>query len=108
MAYKKDINDIRESPALRIMQLLEQRGAAADYHDPYVAMVGTTREYPEFAGRCSVPLSAACLHDYQAVVICTDHSQVDYTLVVENAALVVDTRHVCKGLTLRSDNLVEA
>lgn len=93
ISYKKDVDDIRESPALRIIGLLEERGATVDYHDPYVPVIPNTREHPELAGRASVPLEG--LDAYDGVLICTDHSNVDYRAVLDHAPIVVDTRNAC-------------
>ncbi len=88
IAYKRDIDDMRESPALDVMRLLEQGGADVVYHDPFVAQF---REDGHEA--FSVALTAAELAKTDAVVIVTDHSTVDYQFVVDNAALVIDTRN---------------
>ncbi len=89
VAYKKDIGDVRESPALDVVRLLQQRGAVVEYHDPRVPKLeedGVTL--------ASVPLTAAALEAADCVVIVTDHSDVDYGLVARHARMVVDTRHV--------------
>ena len=99
VAYKRDIDDVRESPALDVMQLLEARGAIIAYHDSYIpsvridndAILDAVNEAPGV--RYSVPLTEAALRDADAVVIVTDHSDVDYQMVVDNAAVVVDTRN---------------
>ncbi|HEY0972769.1 MAG TPA: nucleotide sugar dehydrogenase [Gemmatimonadales bacterium] len=89
VAYKKNIDDMRESPALDVMRLLEERGAVVDYHDPLVArMREGDRE------RHSLPLTAEVLRGSDAVVVVTDHDDVDYQLVADEAAVVVDTRNV--------------
>ena len=80
---------MRESPALDVMRLLEERGAQVDYHDPWVAVV--PREWP--LARHGVALTAEVLERADAVVIVTDHSGVDYQFVVDHARLVVDTRN---------------
>jgi UDP-N-acetyl-D-glucosamine dehydrogenase len=108
IAYKKNVDDTRESPTLRIMELLERRGAAVSYHDPFVPQIPLTREYPEFAGRRSEPLNAAALTAFDATVICTDHDDVDYALLVENCPLVVDTRNACARRGLTRGNVVKA
>ncbi|MBI1967358.1 MAG: nucleotide sugar dehydrogenase [Gemmatimonadetes bacterium] len=89
VAYKKDIDDIRESPALDVIKLLEQRGAEVQYHDPHVPVL--KEDTTEL--RC-VPLTAERLRKADCVVIVTDHSNVDYRLVAREAKVVVDTRHV--------------
>ena len=88
VAYKKDIDDIRESPALDVIRLLLQRGATVRYHDPHVPTV--KEDGMELA---SVPLTAAALEEADCVVVVTDHSSVDYTMVARHARAVVDTRH---------------
>ena len=89
VAYKKDIDDIRESPALDVMRLLHQRGATVCYHDPFVA---TVKE--DGLALTSVPLTAETLERVDCVIVVTDHSTVDYGLVARHARAVVDTRHV--------------
>jgi UDP-N-acetyl-D-glucosamine dehydrogenase len=88
VAYKKNIEDVRESPALDVMRLLEARGAHVSFHDPYVAHI--REEGTEHTG---VALTEETLGGVDAVVIVTDHDNVDYDLVVEHAPLVVDTRN---------------
>jgi len=89
VAYKKDIDDIRESPALDVIRLLLQRGATVSYHDPFVAHV--KEDGMELA---SVPLTTATLEAADCVIVVTDHSTVDYGMVARHARAVVDTRHV--------------
>ncbi|MGE0283869.1 MAG: UDP binding domain-containing protein, partial [Rhizobiaceae bacterium] len=107
LAYKKDVDDTRESPALRLIELLEERGARVDYHDPHVANIPPTRHYGPIAGRASVPLTSAAISAYDAVVIVTDHTAVDYALVAGAARLVVDTRNALKHAADRT-NIVKA
>ena len=95
VAYKRDIDDLRESPALDIIRLLEEKGADVVYHDPYVAEIkedGHSREHR------SVALTDAELKAADCVVITTDHQIVDYEQVVRSAPLVVDTRNATRGL----------
>ena len=95
VAYKKDIDDPRESPAIKIVSLFQGKGAKVSYNDPYIPRVVGHREYPGMDIR-SVPLTAARLRRADAVVIATDHSSYDYGLVVKHAPLVVDTRNAIK------------
>jgi UDP-N-acetyl-D-glucosamine dehydrogenase len=104
IAYKRDIDDQRESPSLKIISILRQAGARVDYNDPYVPRSAGHREYPGLDMK-SVPLTAARLKTYDAVVIAADHSAYDYDWLVRNAALVVDTRHAVKK---RRRNVVPA
>jgi len=93
VAYKKNIDDMRESPALDVIRLLEERGAVVDYHDPFVP---TLREGTHV--RTGVALDAAALRAADAVVIVTDHDGVDYQFVVDEAEVVVDTRNATASL----------
>jgi len=88
VAYKKDIDDIRESPALDVIRLLEEKGARVDFHDPFIA---SFRE--EGRERRGVSLDATSLGAADAVVIVTDHTGIDYQALVDGASLVVDTRN---------------
>jgi UDP-N-acetyl-D-glucosamine dehydrogenase len=108
IAYKKNVDDMRESPSLVLIELLEARGASVDYHDPYIARIPVTREHGNLSGRQSVALNAGAVAGYDAVLIATDHDDVDYGLVVKNAALVVDTRNVCARVGLAGPNIVKA
>ncbi len=106
VAYKKDVDDMRESPAIKILELLQTKGAEIAYHDPYVP------RFPRFRAHDlaleSVPLTAETLAGSDAVIIVTDHSQVDYQLVLDNAPLVVDTRNATAGLKIPPGRLVKA
>jgi UDP-N-acetyl-D-glucosamine dehydrogenase len=95
LAYKKDIDDTRESPSLKLIELLMQKGAEVDYNDPYIPHTRKMRMY-DFK-KSSVPLSQATLKKYDCVVIATDHSSYDYEFIVKNSSLVVDTRNVVNG-----------
>lgn len=107
MAYKKNVADIRESPSLKLIELLEERRAKVDYHDPHVPEVPRTREHPNLTGRRSVPLDQATLRSCQAVIIATDHDAVDYALIAKHASLVVDTRNVFARNQLRGDHIIK-
>jgi len=100
VAYKKDIDDLRESPALTIIELLRQRGAIVFYNDPYFARVGHGRHYD--LNMQNTPLEN--LGQYDAVLIVTDHSDYDYSQIVAESKLVVDTRNATKGI--QSDKIM--
>ncbi|MCB2136892.1 MAG: nucleotide sugar dehydrogenase [Rhodobacteraceae bacterium] len=100
ISYKKDVEDTRESPALAILNRLEEMGAACDYHDPYFPMLPVTRDHPSLAGRRSVALSDEGLAGYDAVVVATDHRNVDYALVARASRLVLDTRNVVAAMNV--------
>ncbi len=95
VAYKKDVDDMRESPSLKLIDLLMQRGAGVDYHDPYIPVMPRTRRH-QFDLR-SVPLTAENLAAYDLVVIATDHSCLDYENIITHSQLVVDTRNAIAG-----------
>ena len=94
VAYKRDIDDLRESPSLTIIELLREKGAIVAYNDPYFPKVGRGRHYD--LNMANTPLDN--LSQYDAVVIVTDHSDYDYPAIVEQSQLVVDTRNATKGI----------
>jgi UDP-N-acetyl-D-glucosamine dehydrogenase len=108
IAYKKNVDDMRESPTLKLMQLLESRRARVDYFDPYIPEVPKTREHPEFAGWRSISFDPSGLSAYDAVLIATDHEGVDYKTLVDRSRLIIDTRNVCERCGLRSEKVVKA
>lgn len=99
VAYKKNVDDVRESPAFRLWELLVERGAKVDYHDPYVPAIPSLREHPEYAGIQSVEVTAQSLSKYTAVIVVTDHSGVDYKSIVRHSRIVLDTRNACAGIS---------
>jgi UDP-N-acetyl-D-glucosamine dehydrogenase len=95
LAYKRDIDDLRESPSLTIIELLRERGAIVAYNDPYFPTVGRGRHY-------DLNLECAPLEDlgqYDAVMIVTDHTSYDYRRIVQESQLVIDTRNATKGMS---------
>jgi UDP-N-acetyl-D-glucosamine dehydrogenase len=94
IAYKKDVDDLRESPALTIIELLRQEGAEVSYHDPYFPFVGRGRKYDLQMRRADLKN----LGQYDCVLIVTDHSDYDYQRLVREAHLVVDTRNATRGI----------
>jgi len=94
VAYKKDVDDLRESPALVIIEKLRHVGAVVSYNDPYFARVGSGRKYD--LQMESVPLDG--LGGYDCVLIVTDHSCYDYAKIVAESKLVVDTRNATRGI----------
>ena len=107
LAYKKNVDDMRESPSLKLIELIESRGGEVDYHDPYIPVVPVTREHAALAGRRSVGWDAESIAAYDAVLISTDHDNVDYE-VLRAAKIVVDTRNVCKRRGVFGPNIVTA
>jgi len=106
VAYKKDVDDARESPALAIMDLLQKKGASLLYHDPYIPVLPSFRKY-HFKLKSS-PLTKPLLRRIDAAVVITDHSQVDYEWVVVNAPLTIDTRNATKNLKRWKKKIVKA
>ncbi|QPC87058.1 nucleotide sugar dehydrogenase [Mesorhizobium sp. NBSH29] len=106
LAYKKNVPDIRESPSLKLIELIEERGGTVDFHDPFVSEIPPTREYGALKGRKSVSLDKA--RTYDAVLIATDHDAVDYGALFDQAALVVDTRNVMGRLGFSGETVVKA
>jgi len=104
-AYKKDVEDVRESPSLRVISLLHERGAVVDYHDPYVPALTELNGVGELR---SVTLTAEALSQYDAVLILTDHSNVDYEWVVAQAQLVIDTRNATQQVAEHREKITKA
>jgi UDP-N-acetyl-D-glucosamine dehydrogenase len=96
LAYKKDVDDVRESPSLELIELLKNKGAKVDYNDPYVPRTHKMRRYD--LKMSSVPLAEKNLKRYDCVVISTNHSSYDYGLIAKHSRLIVDTRNAMKGL----------
>ncbi len=100
LAYKRDIDDLRESPSLTIIELLQKRGAQVEYNDPFFPTVGQGRKY--VLNMNNTPLER--IPEFDCVVIVTDHSQYDYAAIVDQAQLVVDTRNATRGIS--ADHIV--
>ena len=108
IAYKKNVDDVRESPAFKIIELLEEAGAEVDFHDPMVSEIPETREYMNLSGRKSVSLTPECVRSYDGTLICTDHDSVDYAMLVASSPIVVDTRNATKNITQNRDKIIKA
>ncbi|HEX5378280.1 MAG TPA: nucleotide sugar dehydrogenase [Phenylobacterium sp.] len=108
VAYKKNVDDTRESPSLVLIELIEGRGATCDFHDPHIAAIPDTREHPGLAGRKSVGLTPEAIAGYDAILVSTDHDAVDYALIEKHARLIVDTRNVFAKLGLPAGKVVKA
>lgn len=105
-AYKRDVDDMRESPSLRLMELLMERGAQVQYHDPFVPRLPKTRQHKFEMD--SQPLTASNLQRCDAAIIVTDHTTVDYNHVVEHAPLVIDTRNATRHVIQNRSRVVKA
>ena len=106
MAYKKNIDDVRESPSLVLWDLLQKKGAKVEFHDPHAEYIGKGRHYR--IERKSTPLTSETLAGFDAVLIATDHDAVDYALVVRHAKLVLDTRNATKTVRQGAKNVYQA
>jgi len=105
VAYKKDVDDLRESPSLKMLELLTERGAEVDYNDPYFPVLHKMRHY-DFSNKRSVNLTPKTIGGYDCVLIATDHTSYDYDAIVKNAKLVVDTRNATRGVKVGREKIV--
>jgi UDP-N-acetyl-D-glucosamine dehydrogenase len=105
MAYKKDVDDLRESPSLKLLELLTQRGALVDYNDPFFPALFKMRHY-DFSNMRSVELSPERIASYDCVLIATDHTSYDYEAIARSAKLVVDTRNATRRVKENRDKVI--
>ena len=105
VAYKKDVDDMRESPSLKIIEQLTMRGAKVEYNDPHFAQIPKLRHY-NFEGMKSVPIDSKSLAAYDCVLIATDHTAYDYPMIVEASQLVVDTRNATRRIARHRNKIV--
>jgi len=109
LAYKKDIDDMRESPSLELIHILKEHGAEVSYFDPFIPQIPQTREHPEFAGMKSVDFNTKTLKLFDAAIIATDHTYVDYRMLCDNIPLIIDTRNATRAIFDNySDKIVKA
>lgn len=108
LAYKKNVTDIRESPSLELLELLEARGCSVDFYDPLIAEIAPTREHPALEGKKRIDWDLGALSTYDAVLIAMDHDDADYVSLSRAAKLVVDTRNCCSRAGADMDNVVRA
>lgn len=108
LAYKKNINDQRESPSFAIIDLLEKKFANIDYHDPLIPKILPTREYPLLTGKESIDLNTKDISSYDAILIITDHDCIDYQKIMDSNCLIIDTRNAIESRGLHSDNVFKA
>ncbi|WP_323761793.1 nucleotide sugar dehydrogenase [Maricaulis sp.] len=93
LAYKKNVDDMRESPSLNLLEILEERGAKVDYYDPYIPVVPFDPDHPQYEGRTSTAWDSDSLSKYDAAIVATDHDRVDYAMVLKAVPFVIDTRN---------------
>ncbi len=108
LAYKRNVDDTRESPSFVIIKSLETKGAVVDYFDEYVPTIPKTRDHLELEGRESINWDLNSLSSYDAVLICTDHDNLPYRDIAEHSKLVIDTRNVIGRLSIKSSNVIKA
>jgi UDP-N-acetyl-D-glucosamine dehydrogenase len=108
VAYKKNIDDIRESPALTLIELIEKRGASVDYYDPLVGRIGPTRDHAGLTDKRSIDWNIKEIANYDAVLIATDHDAIDYKALAQAAKLIVDTRNACARAGAELSKVVRA
>ena len=104
LAYKKNVDDARESVTFKIMEMLEEKGAIVDYNDPYIPIIKPRREYKQFIGKQSVALEK--LSSYDLTIILTDHSVYDFVDIVKCSNQILDTRNACGNI--KSDKIIKA
>jgi UDP-N-acetyl-D-glucosamine dehydrogenase len=107
-AYKRNVDDLRESPALQIMEMLLDRGADVAFHDSYCLEIPPTREHARLRGMKSVEFCERVVSQFDAAVVITDHDNLDYDALVRWSALVIDTRNATKNVHHRRDIVVRA
>jgi UDP-N-acetyl-D-glucosamine dehydrogenase len=98
LAYKPDVDDERESPSYALMDLLSQRGAKVEYYDPYVPIIGPTREHSQWAGKKSIEWNKLTIASFDLILIATNHSSVNYGELGEWASCIVDTRNAMASI----------
>jgi UDP-N-acetyl-D-glucosamine dehydrogenase len=108
LAYKGDVDDDRESPSYVLMTLLQERGAAVSYYDPYIPIIKRTREHPQWAGVKSVRWDSKTIKSYDVVLIATKHTDVDYQALAKWASCIVDTRNAMAGLPTKTGQVRKA
>ncbi len=103
LAYKPDVDDLRESPTFKIFDLLDKYHAEIDYYDPYLPEIWETREHAEWTGKKSVEWNREIISDFDAVIISTNHSDIDYSKLAEYSDCIIDTRNAMKGIKPKND-----
>jgi UDP-N-acetyl-D-glucosamine dehydrogenase len=98
LAYKKDIDDMRESPSIHLIEILRARGAVVSYHDPFIPHTGECHDHPELANMTSVAIDSEVLAQFDCALIATDHAKVDYEKLIRGVPFVVDTRNATRSL----------
>jgi len=108
IAYKKNVSDMRESPSVRLMSILRESGTDVDFFDPHVPMIPKMREYPEFLDKASVSFETVRAEKYDAILIATDHDDVDYEALTNLGIPIIDTRNAISKRNLPMDHVTKA
>ena len=101
LSYKKDLDDMRETPSVVIMKQLMSQGADVEFHDPFLDTIGALRDHPELNGKKGIELNAKNIEQADVVVICTNHTPIDYGLIASSSKVIVDTRNAMKGFEIK-------
>ena len=97
LSYKKNVDDMRESPSLKLIEIITKNGMYVDFHDDYIKVIPENRDYSHLVGKKSVNLNANNLSKYDLILLSTDHSYLDLNLIYRNSSLIVDTRNAFKA-----------
>jgi UDP-N-acetyl-D-glucosamine dehydrogenase len=108
VAYKKNVSDMRESPSMRLMQLLEEAGSVVEFLDPHVPQLPPMREYRQFVARDAIAPDALADAGFDAVLIATDHDAIDYGALLGLGCPVVDTRNAIANRGLPTETVTKA
>ena len=108
LAYKADVDDMRESPTYKLLDLLKERGAEVAYYDPYIPLIGPTREHAAWKGTRSVRWDRRTIRSFDVSLISTAHKCVNYQELADWAGLIVDTRNATQGVVAPSAMIVHA
>jgi UDP-N-acetyl-D-glucosamine dehydrogenase len=108
LAYKANVDDDRESPSYRLLELLKHLGAEMAYYDPYVPVIRPTREHPQWAGLKSIQWEAKTIASFDTIVIATKHDSVNYQELADWAGCIVDTRNAMSGITTKTGQIWKA
>lgn len=108
LAYKKDVDDMRESPSLKLIEEIRKKGALVYYYDPFIPVVPLTREHAELSGEKSIEWDEKTISGYDAVLIATDHTDVNYSELVEASQLVIDTRNATCNVHHCREKIIKA
>src|SRR5690606_5312484 len=107
IAYKKNLDDMRESPSVKIWERFEEKGTQVDYYDNYIPAVPKTRKHLALYGRKSIELTPEDLTHYDAVFVATDHDGVDYQMIADHSSLIVDSRNAFERNGITADHIIK-